>query len=172
MGITERTFRGGSTARHPLRGPPTNPSDSHGSPFEDAVAGVVAAKLRNSGQVCISPNRVYVQDKIYDRFAAAVVDKVAKIKVDEGMREEFVVGPLINKAGFDKVVALVEDSKQNGARVALGGKPHSKGGLHAGSRSGFPPIAWHRVGHGGPEFRVSGHSVHSVRRRQAIRLRS
>jgi succinate-semialdehyde dehydrogenase/glutarate-semialdehyde dehydrogenase len=100
--------------------------DAH---FDDAVAGVVAAKLRNSGQVCISPNRIYVQDEIYDRFVTAVVDAVAKLKVDEGMREEFVVGPLINKGGFDKVMALVEDSKQHGARVALGGKPHAKGGL-------------------------------------------
>ncbi len=45
------------------------------------------------------------------------------------MREDFVVGPLINQAGIDKVAALVEDACEHGARVVLGGKPHSLGGF-------------------------------------------
>lgn len=97
--------------------------------FEQAVAALVAAKLRNSGQVCISPNRIYVQDSIYERFVEAVAAKVSGIRVDQGFQEEFVVGPLVNKAGFDKVFDLVEETKSHGARVVLGGKPHSKGGL-------------------------------------------
>ncbi|MBY3321508.1 MULTISPECIES: NAD-dependent succinate-semialdehyde dehydrogenase [Rhizobium] len=100
--------------------------DAH---FEDAVAGIVAAKLRNSGQVCISPNRVYVHNDIYDKFVAAVTERVAKIRVDQGLQDDFVVGPLINKIGLDKVGRLVEDAKTAGAKVALGGKPHAKGGL-------------------------------------------
>jgi succinate-semialdehyde dehydrogenase / glutarate-semialdehyde dehydrogenase len=100
--------------------------DAH---FDDAVAGVVAAKLRNSGQVCISPNRIYVQDGIHDRFVTAVTEKVAKIRVDQGLQDEFVVGPMINRTGYDKVVELVDDAKKSGARVALGGKAHAKGGL-------------------------------------------
>ena len=97
--------------------------------LEDAVAGIVAAKLRNSGQVCISPNRIYVQEGIYDRFVAAVTEKVAKIRVDQGLQEEFVVGPMVNRTGYTKVVELVDDATRNGARVALGGKAHAKGGL-------------------------------------------
>lgn len=65
--------------------------DAH---FEDAVTGIVAAKLRNSGQVCISPNRIYVHNDIYDKFVAAVAERVAKIRVDQGLQDEFVVGPL------------------------------------------------------------------------------
>lgn len=97
--------------------------------FDDAVAGIVAAKLRNSGQVCISPNRIYVQAGIHDRFVAAVAEKVAKIRVDQGLQDEFVVGPMVNKTGYDKVADLVDDAKKSGARVALGGKAHAKGGL-------------------------------------------
>lgn len=100
--------------------------DAH---FEDAVAGIVAAKLRNSGQVCISPNRIYVHNDIYDKFVAAVTERVAKIRVDQGLQADFVVGPLVNKVGLEKVVTLVEDAKTAGAKVALGGKPHVKGGL-------------------------------------------
>lgn len=97
--------------------------------LEQAVAGLVAAKLRNSGQVCISPNRIYVQEGIHDRFVAALAEKVAHVRVDSGMQQEFVVGPLINQAGFDKVARLVEDTQQHGASTLLGGKPHAKGGL-------------------------------------------
>lgn len=97
--------------------------------FDDAVAGLVSAKLRNSGQVCISPNRVYVQDAIHDRFVAAVAQKVAAIRVDQGLQDEFVVGPLINQLGIDKVAELVDDAKHAGAKVVLGGKQHAKGGL-------------------------------------------
>ena len=97
--------------------------------FDEALAGIVAAKLRNSGQVCISPNRIYVQDSIYDRFVAALAERVAMLEVGDGMREDFVVGPLVNQTGFDKVVALVDDAREHGARVVLGGKRHALGGL-------------------------------------------
>jgi len=97
--------------------------------LEDAATALVAAKLRNSGQVCISPNRVYVQDAIHDRFVAAVAEKVERIRVDQGLQEDFVVGPMINQAGIDKVAALVDDARAAGAQVVLGGEPHAKGGL-------------------------------------------
>lgn len=97
--------------------------------LDDAVAGIVSAKLRNSGQVCISPNRIYVQSGIHDRFVTAVKEKVAEIRVDQGLQEQFVVGPMVNKAGYDKVVELVEGARRSGAKVVLGGKAHEKGGL-------------------------------------------
>ncbi len=97
--------------------------------FDEAVAGAVAAKLRASGQVCISPNRFYVQDAIYDRFVAAIAEKVGAIEVGDGMREDFVVGPMINQAGVDKVAALVADACDHGARVLTGGKLDALGGL-------------------------------------------
>jgi succinate-semialdehyde dehydrogenase/glutarate-semialdehyde dehydrogenase len=97
--------------------------------IDAAVAGLVAAKLRNSGQVCISPNRIYVQAGIHDRFVAALADKVAGIRVNQGLQDGFVVGPLINRAAFDKVAALVADTVEQGARVVLGGGQHERGEL-------------------------------------------
>lgn len=99
------------------------------SPINEAVTGLVKAKLRNSGQVCISPNRIFVQDDIYDEFVNHLVMAVNEIRVDQGMQQDFVVGPLINQAAFDKVAALVEDALAHGATLKLGGKPHAKGGL-------------------------------------------
>lgn len=97
--------------------------------LDEAVKGLVSAKLRNSGQVCISPNRIFVQHSILDDFVQRVQAAVAKIDVDQGLREDFVVGPLVNQLGFDKVVRLVEDAKAAGASVLMGGKPHARGGL-------------------------------------------
>lgn len=97
--------------------------------LDEAVKGLVSAKLRNSGQVCISPNRIFVQHSILEAFIERVKAAVADIEVDQGLREGFVVGPLVNQLGFDKVVRLVEDAKAAGANVLMGGKPHAKGGL-------------------------------------------
>lgn len=97
--------------------------------LDEAVKGLVSAKLRNSGQVCISPNRIFVQHSILEAFIERVKAAVANIEVDQGLREGFVVGPLVNQLGFDKVVRLVEDAKAAGAIVLMGGKPHAKGGL-------------------------------------------
>jgi len=97
--------------------------------LDEAVKGLVGAKLRNSGQVCISPNRIFVQHSILEDFIQRVKHAMAGIEVDQGLREGFVVGPLVNQAGFDKVVRLVEAAKAAGASVLMGGRPHAKGGL-------------------------------------------
>lgn len=99
------------------------------SPVEETVAGLVSAKLRNSGQVCISPNRVFVHSDIYETFIEQLTSAVEKIRVDQGMQQEFVVGPMINQMAFDKVASLVNEAVAKGATVRLGGKPHAKGGL-------------------------------------------
>ncbi|WP_435930336.1 NAD-dependent succinate-semialdehyde dehydrogenase [Dryocola sp. BD613] len=99
------------------------------SPVEETINGLIGAKLRNSGQVCISPNRIFIQDGIYEQFVERLAAVVAGIPVDQGMQKEFVVGPLINQMALDKVSSLVNDAVQKGATIKLGGKTHAKGGL-------------------------------------------
>ncbi|MBE1162498.1 NAD-dependent succinate-semialdehyde dehydrogenase [Dyella acidiphila] len=89
--------------------------------IDTALAGLVSAKLRNSGQVCISPNRIYVQNSIYDAFAEKLKVAVERIRVDQGFQDEFVVGPLINQSAINKVDALVADAVSHGATVLSGG---------------------------------------------------
>ncbi|VVD94122.1 NAD-dependent succinate-semialdehyde dehydrogenase [Pandoraea soli] len=97
--------------------------------IEQAISGLVAAKLRNSGQVCISPNRIYVQAGIHDRFVQRLKEAVERIRVDQGLQPDFVVGPLINLAALDKVSRLVEQAQKSGAKTLLGGRRHDNGGL-------------------------------------------
>jgi succinate-semialdehyde dehydrogenase / glutarate-semialdehyde dehydrogenase len=93
-----------------------------------AVEGALASKYRNSGQTCVSANRILVQDGIYERFAEKLATAAAALKVGEGTEEGVVQGPLINDAALAKVEAHVRDAVAQGATVLTGGAPHALGG--------------------------------------------
>ncbi|WP_318390998.1 NAD-dependent succinate-semialdehyde dehydrogenase [Enterobacter sp.] len=93
-----------------------------------AVQGAVANKFRNAGQVCVSVNRFYIHESIYDTFVNKLASAVKALKVGNGMDEGVIVGPLIEKAAVDKVREHVEDAVAKGATVLAGGKAHSLGG--------------------------------------------
>jgi len=92
--------------------------------LDAAVEGLIASKFRNSGQTCVCANRVFVHGKIYDAFRDKIVAAVKKLKVAPGMEEGAQVGPLINEAGFQKVVKQVEEAVSKGAKILTGGAPH------------------------------------------------
>jgi succinate-semialdehyde dehydrogenase/glutarate-semialdehyde dehydrogenase len=97
--------------------------------IELAVRGTIASKFRNTGQTCVCANRILVEDGIYDRYAAALTEAVAAMKVGPGMEDGAAQGPLINAAALTKVERHVADATAKGARVLTGGKPHQRGGL-------------------------------------------
>ena len=96
--------------------------------LEQAVAGAMASKYRNSGQTCVCANRFLVQDGIYDAFAAKLAEAVAGLKVGEGVQEGVQQGPLINPAAVDKVEAHIADALEKGAKLLVGGSRHTLGG--------------------------------------------
>ncbi|HXZ91740.1 MAG TPA: NADP-dependent succinate-semialdehyde dehydrogenase [Burkholderiales bacterium] len=97
--------------------------------LDAAVEGAIASKYRNAGQTCVCANRIYVQDTVYDAFAAKLAEKVKQFKVGAGTEAGVVIGPLIDQQGMKKVEEHVADATAKGAKVILGGKPHSRGGL-------------------------------------------
>ena len=97
--------------------------------LEDAIEGVLASKYRNSGQTCVCANRILVQDGIYDRFAAALVERVKAMKLEAGWLEESQLGPLINAKAIEKVEHLVDDAVKHGAHVETGGHVDAQGAL-------------------------------------------
>jgi succinate-semialdehyde dehydrogenase/glutarate-semialdehyde dehydrogenase len=95
--------------------------------FEDAdldaaVAGLMAAKFRNGGQTCISPNRVYVHASVYDRFADLLTQRVAALKVAPATDADAQIGPMINARAVEKIERHVNDAIERGARILTGGK--------------------------------------------------
>ncbi|MBU9812893.1 NAD-dependent succinate-semialdehyde dehydrogenase [Rahnella sp. C60] len=96
--------------------------------IEAAVQGAITCKFRNSGQVCVCINRIYVQDGVYEAFTSRLVEEVRKLKVGNGMDEGVIVGPLINIKGLEKVEEHVRDALEKGARLMEGGQRHKLGG--------------------------------------------
>src|SRR5258708_13379982 len=97
--------------------------------LDAAVEGALASKYRNAGQTCVCANRIYVQDKVYDTFAAKLTEKVKGFKVGPGTEPGVVIGPLIDQAAAVKGENRVPDALGTGAKVMLGGKRHERGGL-------------------------------------------
>jgi succinate-semialdehyde dehydrogenase/glutarate-semialdehyde dehydrogenase len=91
--------------------------------LEAAVNGLMAAKFRNAGQTCICPNRVYVQQGVYQKFIGMLAEKVGALTIGPagGSAE---IGPLINLRAVEKVEAHLQDALAKGARVIVGGSRH------------------------------------------------
>lgn len=101
--------------------------------FDDAdldlvVEGVMAAKFRNTGQSCISANRVLVQDGIYDALATRLAQRAAALKVGNGLEVGVQIGPMIDDAAVTKVEEHLQNALAGGAKVIAGGKRHALGG--------------------------------------------
>jgi succinate-semialdehyde dehydrogenase/glutarate-semialdehyde dehydrogenase len=96
--------------------------------LDAAVAGALTCKYRNSGQTCISANRILVQDAVYDEFVERFTRRVADLVVADGFTEGVNVGPLIDAAGLEKVSRHVADARERGAEVLVGGGAHERGG--------------------------------------------
>ncbi|MDV2684087.1 NAD-dependent succinate-semialdehyde dehydrogenase [Alkalihalophilus lindianensis] len=95
--------------------------------FEDAdvdvaVQGVLLTKFKNAGQTCISTNRIYVHEAIAGNFGRKLAEKVAQLKVGNGMESGVDVGPLINSEAVEKVDSHVKDAMTKGGQVLCGGK--------------------------------------------------
>jgi succinate-semialdehyde dehydrogenase/glutarate-semialdehyde dehydrogenase len=96
--------------------------------LDKAVQGAMASKYRNAGQTCVCANRIYVQEGVYDAFAAKLAAEVGRMKVGPGTAEGVTTGPLINKAAVEKVEEHVADALKHGASIVVGGKRHALGG--------------------------------------------
>lgn len=82
---------------------------------------MVAAKYRNAGQVCVSPTRFYVQEKVYEPFAEAFAAGARAQSVGDGLDPATRMGPLANARRLQAVTDLVADAVGKGARLLAGG---------------------------------------------------
>lgn len=96
--------------------------------LERAVQGVMISKFRNGGQTCVCANRIFVEDAIYDEFAAKLTEAVRAQVVGNGMTSGVTIGPLIDEKAVEKVEEHIADALDHGAKVALGGRRHQLGG--------------------------------------------
>jgi succinate-semialdehyde dehydrogenase/glutarate-semialdehyde dehydrogenase len=88
-----------------------------------AAAGLVANKFRAGGQTCVCTNRVYAEAPVEAEFCRLVVERVRQLRVGNGIEPGVDVGPLIDRAGFDKVQTHIRDAVELGAERLLGEDP-------------------------------------------------
>ncbi|WP_232698890.1 NAD-dependent succinate-semialdehyde dehydrogenase [Brevibacillus daliensis] len=94
--------------------------------FEDAdldaaADGLFESKFRNTGQMCISTNRLYVHENVASSFTEKLAERLKKAKVGDGRNKDTEIGPLVNEQALNKVLDHIEDAKNKGAKVAHGG---------------------------------------------------
>ncbi|MEK4131112.1 NAD-dependent succinate-semialdehyde dehydrogenase [Solibacillus sp. FSL W8-0474] len=100
--------------------------------LDQAVDSLLLTKFGNNGQMCISANRIYVQEAVVESFSAKLIERLEKMKVGNGAEEDTKIGPLINESALNKVLSHIEDAKDKGAKVLYGGERLVGGGLEEG----------------------------------------
>lgn len=97
-----------------------------------AAKGVSLVKFLNTGQACISPNRIFVQRKILDVFLDTLQTRIEKLRPGDGMEPSTTIGPLINNAAIEKIDRQVQDAIAQGAHLHSGGRRLIEDGLDKG----------------------------------------
>ena len=96
--------------------------------IDTAVQGAMASKFRNTGQMCVCANRLFVQAGIYAEFSLKLKEAAEKLKVGDGLAGITDQGPLIDASAVAKVEGHIADALAKGARVLTGGQRHPLGG--------------------------------------------
>ncbi len=97
-----------------------------------AAKGLSLVKFLNTGQACISPNRIFVHRSIVEPFTDTLVERVTRMRGGNGLEDGISIGPLVNEAAIAKVERQVEDAKAKGAAVMCGGHRMLDDGLDRG----------------------------------------
>lgn len=99
--------------------------------LESALDLTVPTKFANCGQVCVTPDRIFVHDSLHDAFVEGFVARTAKIRLGDGLDPETGMGPLINRDRLAEIEGIVQDAVRAGATLAHGGKrpAHLNGGF-------------------------------------------
>jgi acyl-CoA reductase-like NAD-dependent aldehyde dehydrogenase len=97
--------------------------------LKKAAGYAVNGSLRNSGQVCVSVERIYVDEKIADKFEKLVLEGVKNFRVGDGFDENSDMGPMVNKTQRDHVISQVEEAQKKGAKLLFGGNGIDKDGF-------------------------------------------
>ncbi|MEL6291937.1 MAG: NAD-dependent succinate-semialdehyde dehydrogenase [Pseudomonadota bacterium] len=88
---------------------------------EDVATMTAALKFRNAGQVCISPTRFFVHEKVYDQFVSKFTDIAKNKKVGDGLDPDSEMGPMANPRRIDAMNQFIGDAVEKGAKLATGG---------------------------------------------------
>jgi succinate-semialdehyde dehydrogenase/glutarate-semialdehyde dehydrogenase len=90
--------------------------------LDNALNLAAPTKYANAGQVCVTPDRFYIQEPVHDAFLQGFAERAKSLKLGHGLDEATQMGPLINSKRRGTVEAIVEDSRARGGEVVAGGR--------------------------------------------------
>ncbi|RYM02698.1 NAD-dependent succinate-semialdehyde dehydrogenase [Sporolactobacillus sp. THM7-7] len=102
------------------------------APIDTVISELVAAKFRNNGQVCTSPNRIFIHHSILNEFTEKLVSAVKQVKVGNGLMDGVDTGPLIREDAIEKIDKQIADAVEKGANLKTGGKRLTDGAFADG----------------------------------------
>ncbi|MFK4826092.1 NAD-dependent succinate-semialdehyde dehydrogenase [Paenochrobactrum sp. BZR 588] len=89
---------------------------------ERAADIMAASKVRNAGQVCVSPTRFYVHEKVQEQFLERFSANIANVKVGNGLDVDSQMGPLVNARRLEAIDGFVQEARGNGSKIMCGGE--------------------------------------------------
>lgn len=95
-----------------------------------AVKIGAALKIGNSGQICVAPNRFYIQDTIIDEFTNGMLEKFKNAKLGFGRENKPDMGPLVSQKALETVDAIVQEAIAQGGKLIFGGKKVGEKGFY------------------------------------------
>jgi alpha-ketoglutaric semialdehyde dehydrogenase len=100
--------------------------------FDSAVENVVNGAFFSTGQKCTATSRAIVEDAIYDRFVAALVERTKRLKVGDGMRPGIDIGPCVDQAQMEVVLKYIDIGRKESGEPKTGGRRLTDGALAKG----------------------------------------
>src|SRR5690625_907748 len=97
-----------------------------------AVEGIVWSAFGTSGQRCTACSRVIVHENVKEELEQSLLTEMEKLTIGNGLDENVKIGPIINKAGMEKVKKYIKIGKQDGAKLLAGGYALTEGELAKG----------------------------------------
>jgi lactaldehyde dehydrogenase/glycolaldehyde dehydrogenase len=100
--------------------------------LRSAVRAAVSSRFQNCGQACVSTERIYVQERVADEFLSLFKEQVKRLKMGDPLDPGTTLGPKINRKELERVESLLQEAREGGAQVVLGGKRPSGDEFRAG----------------------------------------
>ncbi len=96
--------------------------------FEEMIKTTVLSSFRNQGQICLCGSRIFIEKSIYNKFKAAFIDEVAKIKIGDPAQLETEMGAVVSQDHYQKILSYIELAKEEGGTILCGGQSINIGG--------------------------------------------
>lgn len=96
--------------------------------FEKAIQGTIRSAFSNQGQICLCGSRIFVEDSIYERFKATLIERISALKIGDPLDSDTEQGSVVSEVHFNKIMQAIETAKNEGGKILTGGRRHSVGG--------------------------------------------